>query len=185
MNFLQIFLIAISVSMDAFVVAISSGIALKKTSIKNCLKIGIFFGIFQFIMPFLGNFLSKIYEKEMIMLNHFIASTILVIIGVKMILDACKNEKMEHIDIMDTKKLIVLSIATSIDALAVGITFSVTKTSIILSCAVIGTVAFFFSSLGVYLGEKIGITFSKNAEKIGGMVLIFIGIEILLQYLLK
>ncbi|MDE6181950.1 MAG: manganese efflux pump MntP family protein [Eubacteriales bacterium] len=185
MSLLNIIFIAFSLAMDAFAVSISNGLLLKKVRIKNGIKFGIFFGGFQFIMPIIGYYSGKIFEKQIIEFDHWIAFIFLTLIGGKMILDTFKEEENinDEKDILSIKNLTVLAIATSIDALAVGISFSILKVNIIISSIIIGIVAFILSFLGIIIGKKIGKRFSKNAEIIGGAILIFIGTKILIEHL--
>ena len=186
MSLLNIIFIAFSLAMDAFAVSISNGLLLKEVKIKNGIKFGIFFGGFQFIMPIIGYYSARIFEKPIIRFDHWIAFILLTLIGGKMIVESFKNDD-ENIrdenEILSIKNLLILAIATSIDALAVGISFSLLKTSIAISSIIIGIVAFTLSLLGIMIGKKIGKVFSKNAEIAGGVVLIFIGSKILIQHL--
>lgn len=186
MNFLEIFFISISLAMDAFAVSISNGMLLKNIKIKYAIKFGIFFGSFQFIMPILGYYLTNFLGESLLKFNNYIAFALLNIIGLKMIIETFKNEKdniYDNSNILSIKNLTILAIATSIDALAVGVSFSLINVNIFKSSLIIGVVAFIFSFLGVLIGRKISGLFSKNAERIGGVILIIIGFKILIQNL--
>ena len=166
MDFITLFLIAVGLAMDAFSVAISDGIVLKKVKISDALKIGLFFGVFQFGMLFVGNLLGGTFAKYIEACDHWIAFFLLVILGGKMIYEAFhENEMIEEAEKnpMEFKTLTVLAVATSIDALA--------------------AVAFLFSFAGIYIGSKCGNLFGNKSEIVGGIVLIGIGIKILAESL--
>ncbi len=186
MSLFNVILIAFSLAMDSFAVALSNGLLLKEIKIRNGIKVGLFFGFFQFIMPIIGYFFGNFLGKPFFAFNYWVCFIVLVLIGSKMLIESFKKERNEIRDtenILSAKNLIILAIATSIDALAVGISFSILKVDILISSIIIGIVAFLLSFLGVILGKKIGGNFSKNAEKIGGIILIIIGIKILIEYL--
>lgn len=188
MGILEIIFIAFGLAMDAFAVSISNGLLLKKININSAVKFGLFFGGFQFIMPVIGYFCGKIFSSSIERFDHWIAFILLNIIGIKMIMETFKEDEDNVYDdknILSIKNLTVLAIATSIDALAVGVSFAVIKVSIFKASIIIGIVAFMLSFLGVIIGKKIGSMFSKNAERIGGFILIFIGFKILLEHLFK
>ena len=186
-NILEILLIAIGLAMDAFAVSIASGATMKKLEMKNALKMGLFFGGFQAIMPVIG-WLAGIGMKSFITgVDHWIAFGLLTLIGGKMIYEAMKIQPEEEngpgSGPFDTGMLFILAVATSIDALAVGITFSVLSVSIILPALVIGGVTFIISVTGVQLGVKGGHFFENKIEVAGGLILLGIGIKILLDHL--
>ncbi|WP_250278870.1 manganese efflux pump MntP [[Clostridium] colinum] len=187
MSTLEIIFISISLAMDAFAVSISNGILLNKIKIKYAIKFGIFFGTFQFIMPIIGYYLTNLLGDAILAFDHWIAFILLNIIGFKMIIETFKKDEENKIcddkNILSIKNLTILSIATSIDALAIGVSFSLIKVNIISSSLIIGFIAFVFSFLGVLIGKKLGNLLSKNAERFGGLILIFIGFKILIQHL--
>lgn len=187
MSILEIIFISISLAMDAFAVSISNGIILKNIKIVYAIKFGIFFGAFQFIMPILGYYLTNLLGEQIKAFDHWIAFILLNIIGFKMIIETFKNDNDNNIcndkEILSIKNLTVLAIATSIDALAVGVSFSLINVNIIKASLIIGFVAFGFSFLGVLIGKKIGSLLSKNAERFGGIILILIGFKILIEHL--
>ncbi len=186
MSIVEIIFISISLAMDAFAVSISNGMLLEKIKAKYAIKFGIFFGFFQFIMPIIGYYLTNLLGKQILNFDHWIAFILLNIIGFKMIIETFKQEENNISDdknILSIKNLIVLAIATSIDALAVGVSFSVIKVNIFMPSLIIGIVAFIFSFVGVLIGKKISSLFSKNAERIGGLILIIIGFKILIEHL--
>ncbi len=186
MSFIELFIIAISLAMDAFAVAISNGLSMPKVKISHAIKFGLFFGIFQFMMPLIGYFLASSFSEYIKAFDHWIAFILLAIIGGNMIKESFSDEEKEvsEASIMSIKNMTLLAIATSIDALAVGVTFAlVGDGNIFFSCAVIGVVAFILSYIGVILGKKISCLFKSYAERIGGLVLIFIGVKILIEHL--
>lgn len=186
MKLIEIILIAISLSMDAFAVSMCKGLEMKKINHKHALIIALFFGLFQALMPLIGYFLGTSFEKYITSFDHWIAFALLSIIGGKMIFDSFHKEEIKDgfIEKLNIKELFVLAIATSIDALAVGITFAFLKdTNITLAVSLIGVITFALSYIGVILGNKIGIKFKSKAELLGGIVLILIGIKILLEHL--
>lgn len=168
--------------MDAFAVSITSGITVRHLRIKHALKIALFFGFFQAIMPIIG-WLSGISLRNIISgFDHWIAFGLLSIIGCKMIYESFKLKK-EKINPQNIYILFILSIATSIDALAVGLSLSFLKVAIILPAIIIGVVTFLLSFFGVYVGNKVGHFFERKIEMIGGLVLIGIGLKILIEHL--
>ena len=187
MNNIEIIFIAISLAMDAFDVSISNGILLPNIKIAYAIKFGIFFGSFQFIMPIIGYYLTNLLGDSILKFDHWIAFILLNVIGLKMISETFKKEEKENIydkkNILSIKNLTVLAIATSIDALAVGVSFSLIKVNIINASLIIGIIAFIFSFLGVLIGKKLGNLLSKNAERIGGLILVFMGFKILIEHL--
>lgn len=186
MTLFNIILIAFSLAMDSFAVSLSNGLLLKEIKIKNGLKVGLFFGFFQFIMTIIGYFFGNFLGKPFFVFNYWICFIFLVLIGSKMIIESFKKENTNIRDtknILSVQNLTILAIATSIDALAVGISFSILKVDILISSIIIGIIAFLLSFLGIIIGKKIGGNFSKNAEKIGGIILIIIGIKIIIEYL--
>lgn len=184
MDVLSILLIALGLAMDAFAVAISSGYMIKHIKAKNALTIAIFFGLFQAIMPIIGWLSGMTLRNFIAGFDHWIAFGLLCIIGGKMIYESFKLATTENkIDPLNIYVLFILSIATSIDALAVGLSLSFLKVAIALPAIIIGIVTFILSFLGVYIGNKVGHFFEKKIEVIGGLILIGIGIKILVEHL--
>lgn len=186
MSFLEIIFISISLAMDAFAVSISNGILLKKIKISYALKFGLFFGFFQFIMPIIGYYLTNLVGNKILMFDHWIAFILLNVIGLKMIIETFKKEENNICDdknILSIKNLTILAIATSIDALAIGVSLYVININILKPSLIIGIVAFIFSFMGILIGKKISNLLSKNAERIGGIILIIIGFKILIEHL--
>lgn len=170
--------------MDAFAVAISCGLTLKPHKMKNALRLSTSFGAFQAIMPIVGWLVGNVFAKFIQNVDHWIAFGLLIYIGGRMIHksldeDSCKNA----INPSDNHILFSLSIATSIDALAVGVTFAFLQFSITLPVIIIGLWTFFITIVGVYIGKKIGSLFGRKVEIFGGLVLISIGIKILLEHI--
>ncbi len=186
MGFIELLLIAIGLSMDAFAVAICKGLSMKKIKYKNTFIIALFFGGFQGIMPFIGWLLGTRFERYITAYDHWVAFILLGIIGGKMIYEALQPEaeSCEVFDEFNIKELFLLAIATSIDALAVGITFALLpNTNIVLSVFTIAIITFSLSFIGVIIGNKFGSKYKSKAELFGGIILVAIGIKILLEHL--
>lgn len=186
MNLVQIFLIAVGLSMDAFAVAMCKGLGMKKLNQKHALIIALFFGGFQALMPLIGWFLGTQFERYIVSVDHWIAFGLLVYIGGKMLFDAFHDEGEETVredSALNLKELLLLAIATSIDALAAGITFAVLKTPILPAITFIGITTFVFGLVGVSIGFHFGSRYEKAAQITGGVVLILMGTKILLEHL--
>lgn len=183
MTLFEIILVGIGLSMDAFAVSICKGLSMQKLKWKNAMIVGTYFGVFQAIMPLTGYLLGTTFSKLVISIDHWIAFILLTTIGGKMLKEAyCNNEEDENDD-LEFKTMVILAIATSIDALAVGITFAFFEINIIKSISIIGFLTFTISSIGVIIGNKFGHRFQGKAEIIGGVILIIIGIKILIEHL--
>lgn len=169
--------------MDAFAVSICKGLSMKKLDKKKVVIIAIYFGIFQALMPLLGFFLGRTFESYITNLDHWVAFILLGAIGANMIKEAFFGESEDLNDKVDFKTMVVLAIATSIDALAVGITFAFLKTNILISTLIIGIITFLICLLGVKIGNKFGSKYGSKAELFGGLLLIFLGTKILLEHL--
>lgn len=183
MGLMELSLIGISLAMDAFAVSICKGLTIKKSIIKKGIIIGIYFGIFQGLMPLTGYILGNTFEKLITGIDHWIVLIFLSVIGFNMIKDSLKKEKENYDDKIDLKTMIPFAIATSIDALAVGITFSFLKVNIISTVLLIGIITFIICFIGVIIGSKFGNKYEKNSQIVGGIILILIGIKILLEHL--
>jgi putative Mn2+ efflux pump MntP len=184
MEILTIFFIALALAMDAFAVSIVSGSIYEKLGIKHTLKIASFFGGFQAFMPLLGLSAAITTKKYIQNFDHWVAFIILMTIGLKMIYESFKiKTEGKNFDITNTGTLLILSVATSIDALAVGITLPLITKSVFFPALVIGIVTFILSCFGVYIGKRIGHFFESKIEAIGGIILIFIGLKILIQHI--
>lgn len=186
MNFTSLFFISIGLAMDAFAVSLTEGISLRKLCIKSIFRVALVFGIFQGIMPLLGWIVGGLFYDKIARFDHWIAFGLLTSIGIKMIIDAREFGKCDiHGKCEKTCNILVLGVATSIDALAVGFSFSLLPgLNIYFSIVVIGVVTFILSSIGVYLGNKVGQLLGAKAEYAGGIILIGMGINILLQHLI-
>lgn len=183
MGALEILLIAIGLAMDAFAVSLCKGLSMKKMSWKKAFIVGLYFGVFQGLMPVIGYFLGATFESLVTKIDHWIAFGLLSVIGINMLKEAFSNDSENCNDNVDFKTMVVLAIATSIDALAIGITFAFLQTNIMLASLVIGIVTFIISILGVKIGNKFGDKYERKAELVGGLILILMGIKILLEHL--
>jgi putative Mn2+ efflux pump MntP len=186
MDFFTIIVIAVGLAIDAFAVSIVSGSAYKQLHVKHVLRIALFFGGFQAVMPLIG-FLAGLSVKQYIeSCDHWIAFGLLSAVGGKMIYESFKIKSIdEKFDPSNIFVLLVLSVATSVDALAIGITLSFITNSVITAVIIIGLVTFALSYLGVCIGKKFGHFFENKIEAVGGLVLIALGIKILFEHLLS
>jgi putative Mn2+ efflux pump MntP len=184
MELITIVIIAFGLAMDAFVVSIVSGGAQKDLHIKHALQIAVFFGSFQAFMPLLGSVAGLSFKGYIIDYDHWVAFGLLSAVGGKMIYESFRIESIErNLDPSKIYVLLVLSVATSIDALAIGVTLSLITSSIITAVLIIGMVTFALSYLGVYIGKKFGHFFESRIEALGGLFLIGLGVKILIQHL--
>lgn len=187
MGLTELILIAVGLSMDAFAVAVCKGLNMRKINYRNTIIIAAFFGFFQGFMPLIGWFLGRQFENYITSFDHWVAFALLLFIGVQMILEAVRdNDEPDKCDLdadrLDLKELTVMAVATSIDALAVGITFALVEgTNIITSVSLIGITTFLLSIGGVLIGNKFGMKYKSRAELAGGIILIIIGSKILLE----
>jgi putative Mn2+ efflux pump MntP len=185
MSILSIFVIAVSLAMDAFAVSISSGVALKRMQARHALLIASFFGAFQAIMPFIGWHAGQWAKTYVAAFDHWIGFIVLVLIGTKIIHDSLKNGGSgAPRDPLNVYALFALAVATSIDALAVGLTLSFLGVAIVMPVLLIGLVTFIMSFAGTYLGTAIGHIFERKMEIVAGFMLIGIGIKILIEHTL-
>ncbi len=184
MNFTKILLISFSLAADAFAVSLCKGITTKELTIKKCLKVGIFFGLLQALMPLLGFVLGSSVYNILNFIGHYVVFFFLVVIGAGMLYDAFCGEEKKYIDDFSFLTLFLLGVATSIDAFSVGISFAFLEIKLYVAVATIGLVAFILSSLGVYIGSKFGKDNSKKAKVVGGIILIILAIELLIEHLL-
>lgn len=188
MGIIELFLIGVGLAMDAFAVSICKGLNMPKMNYRQASIIALFFGGFQAFMPFLGWSLGRNFESYIVSIDHWIAFILLTFIGGNMVKEALGDEDDEpecgtcH-DKLDLKELFMLAIATSIDALAVGVTFAFLRVSIIPAITLIGVTTFVISFGGVYIGHHFGSKYEKKAELAGGIILICIGVKILLEHL--
>ncbi|MBW2636373.1 MAG: manganese efflux pump [Deltaproteobacteria bacterium] len=179
MGFLSVFLIAIGLGMDAFAVAIGTGVTIRKLSFGPVFRLSFHFGFFQFLMPVVGWLAGRTISGYIAGYDHWIAFGLLLFIGCKMIIDSFKKEEIDRSDPTRGLTLIILSIATSIDALAVGLGLAFLNTGILFPSIVIGIVAFVMMVFARVLGRLLG----RNVEIVGGIILIGIGIKILIEHL--
>ena len=183
MSFLTILAIAVGLAMDAFAVSIASGSAYRQLKVRHALRIALFFGGFQALMPLIGALAGLSIKTYITEYDHWIAFVILSAIGVKMIYESFKITQAEKSNNpTDLLVLLALSVATSIDALAIGVTLSLVAASIIKAVLVIGLVTFALSYVGVMIGKKFGHIFESKIEAVGGLVLIILGVKILLEH---
>lgn len=189
MNFTTILFIAIGLSMDAFAVSVTNGIMLKHVKPKDALKISGAFGIFQGLMPLIGWAVGISFEKYITSVDHWIALILLGFIGGKMIYETLQPEETEECSdeecrrkVLDNKTILLLAIATSIDALAVGVSFAFLKVNIAESIIVIGVTTFVLCFIGVFIGKKCGELLKRYAELFGGIILILIGLKIFIEH---
>lgn len=187
MDIISVFLTGLGLSMDAFSVAVIDGITLKKPKLIETVKIALFFGFFQFLMPCLGFLFAGIFSRFIESFAPWIAFTLLSFIGIKMIIEALGEKEEEAVkNPLSFKTLTLLAIATSIDALVVGVVFKAGMMSVpivLLSSLLIGVITFVISFAGVYIGAKCGNVLGNKAEIAGGLVLLAIGIKILAEHL--
>lgn len=183
MSILEILLIGIGLSMDAFAVSICKGLSVKKVKWQQLLCVGAYFGIFQALMPMLGYFLGTTFASLIDQFDHWVAFILLAIIGINMIREALSkhDDEDEANDDFSVKTMLLLAVATSIDALAVGVTFALEQTNIYLAAGLIGLTTFVLSPIGLLVGNRFGLRYKSKAELTGGIVLILIGLKILLE----
>ena len=206
MSLTELFFISISLSMDAFAVSISEGLSMRRFTICRAMKIGAYFGLFQAIMPVIGNAVATLFSEQIIVFDHWIAFILLCFLGIKMIIGSRReSEPLEKESLKEaysseinskTKRqaheegsvslahMLPLSIATSIDALAVGVSFAFLHVNIFVATSIIGAITFLVSVLGVKVGSVFGLSFKSKAELGGGIILIIIAIKILFEHTL-
>lgn len=185
MGFVELMILSIGLSMDAFAVSICKGLAVPKVNIKNMADAGLWFGGFQALMPLIGYLLGSTFANAITDYDHWIAFVLLAFIGGNMIKESLsKGDACEEVsDSFGVKTMFIMAIATSIDALAVGVTFAFLKVNIVAAIIFIGVTTFLFSFAGVKIGNIFGSKYEKKAEFIGGIILICIGAKILLEHL--
>ena len=183
MGLIELFLIAVGLSMDAFAVSVCKGLAMPKCTFKKVAIVGLWFGGFQALMPAIGYILGAQFQEAIASIDHWIAFVLLALIGGNMIHEALDNDEEEADASLDVKTMILLAVATSIDALAIGITFAFLKVNIIPAVCFIGIVTFIISFAGVKIGNVFGARYKNKAEIVGGVILILLGLKILLEHL--
>lgn len=169
--------------MDAFAVSVCKGLAMKKLSWKKAFIIGLWFGGFQALMPSIGYLLGTRFERYVTAIDHWIAFILLALIGISMIKDALSREEEQANDSVDVKTMLLLAVATSIDALAVGITYAFLQVRIVPAVSFIGVITLILSVIGVKIGNVFGLKYKSKAEIFGGIILILMGLKILLEHL--
>ena len=182
MHFAELFLIAVGLSMDAFAVSVCKGLSVKQLRPKHALLAGLYFGGFQFLMPVIGWLLGYRFESMISSVDHWIAFGLLILIGGNMIKESFSEEE-ELNDDFGVKTMLLLAVATSIDALAVGVTFAFLSVRILPAAGLIGVTTFLLSVVGIYIGRAFGAKYQAGAERLGGIILILIGLKILLEHL--
>lgn len=184
MGFAELFILAVGLSMDAFAVSICKGLAMKKASWKAQLCCGAWFGGFQALMPLIGYFLGTLFIDAISAIDHWVAFGLLVIIGVNMLREALESEEETADADLSVKTMFIMAVATSIDALAVGISLAMAGVANIwLAVLLIGATTFVLSAIGVKVGNVFGSRYEKKAEIVGGVILILLGVKILLEHL--
>lgn len=185
---IELFLLGVGLSMDAFAVSVCKGLGMRRLNKKQALIIGLYFGGFQALMPFVGWLLGSQFQKYITSIDHWIAFILLGFIGGKMMIEAVREwNEGEVVDVMDApidhKNMLVLAVATSIDALTVGITFAFLGTPIVEAITIIGITTMVISIAGVVVGNFFGSRYKSKAEFIGGLILVLLGLKILLEHL--
>ena len=183
MSLISLFIIAVGLSMDAFAVSICKGLAMQKINLRKAGIVGLWFGGFQALMPFIGYLLGSQFEQYITAIDHWIAFVLLGLIGASMIKEALSKEEECANDSLDCKTMFLLAVATSIDALAVGVTFAFLQVEIVPAVSFIGIITFTLSVVGVKVGNIFGTKYKSKAELAGGIILIVMGIKILLEHL--
>ena len=186
MGLIELFLTGVGLSMDAFAVSICKGLGMRKVNYRHTFLIALFFGGFQALMPLAGWLLGRQFERYITAVDHWIAFGLLALIGGNMLRDAFRNEPESASgcgDRLDLKELLLMAIATSIDALAVGISFAFLGVNIWLAIAVIGITTFVICTAGVFVGNRFGTRYQKRAAIAGGVILILLGLKFLLEHL--
>lgn len=183
MGLLELFILAVGLSMDAFTVSVCKGLAMPKITLRRTFIVGAWFGGFQALMPAVGYVLGVQFRDKITAVDHWIAFLLLGVIGANMIKEALSGECENESDSLDVRTMFLLAVATSIDALAVGITFAFLKVHIIAAVSFIGMTTFAISAAGVKIGNVFGTKYKSKAELAGGIILILLGIKILLEHL--
>lgn len=189
MGLIELFILAIGLSMDAFAVSVCKGLATKKASVKHMVTAGLWFGGFQALMPLIGYFLGTAFEKYVTAVDHWIAFILLGAIGINMIKEAISGESEAANDDFSFKTMLVMAIATSIDALAAGIALAMglngDNAKAYLAVLFIGVTTFILSGIGIKLGNICGAKWKSKAEFLGGAILVILGVKILIEHLLE
>lgn len=183
MGIFELLLLSIGLAMDAFAVSICKGISIQKMDWKKACIIGLWFGGFQAFMPIIGYFLGTTFESVLIAIDHWIAFVLLSFIGGKMLKDSFDKKTESCNDDVSFKTMFILALATSIDALAIGISFAFFHINLILAISLIGFISFILSFIGTKVGNQFGNKYEQKAEFIGGIILVLLGLKILLEHL--
>ena len=184
MSVIELLFIAVGLSMDAFAVSVCKGLSVEKVKVKHYFIVGAWFGGFQALMPTIGYFIGSAFEKYITAVDHWIAFGLLVFLGAKMIIEAFKKGDEEVGDSFGFKAMLVLALATSVDALAVGVTFALLpNVNIVFAVLTIGVTTFALSAAGLKIGNVFGARFKNKAEIVGGVILVLMGVKILLSHL--
>ena len=183
MSIAELFLLAVGLSMDAFAVSICKGLSLRNIKVKHMLIAGAWFGGFQALMPTIGFFLGTQFKDQITSIDHWIAFVLLGLIGINMVKEALSNDEEQADDSIAVKEMFMLAVATSIDALAVGITFAFLNVHIVSAASMIGVCTFLISFAGVKIGNIFGTKYKSKAELAGGIILILLGFKILFEHL--
>ena len=185
MGIIETFILAVALSMDAFAVSVCKGLSMGKAKLGSALTVGLWFGVFQALMPLIGFFLGVQFEEYISAFDHWIAFILLGIIGGNMIWEAVKGDEAcdSSGESLDVRTMLALAVATSIDALAVGVTFAFLSVNIVWAVSFIGVTTFTISLIGVKIGNIFGTRYKSKAELAGGIILVLIGCKILLEHL--
>ena len=183
MDFVTLLTLAVGLAMDAFAVSICKGLAMREKVLKKGIIVGLWFGGFQALMPTIGFFLGTQFKDQITSIDHWIAFVLLGLIGINMVKEALSNEEEQADDSIAVKEMFMLAVATSIDALAVGITFAFLNVHIVSAASLIGVCTFLISFAGVKIGNIFGTKYKSKAELAGGIILILLGFKILFEHL--
>jgi putative Mn2+ efflux pump MntP len=183
MGFVELFLLAVGLSMDAFAVSVCKGLSMQRLNLKSMVTVGAWFGGFQALMPLIGYLLGSAFSGYITSFDHWIAFVLLSLIGANMIREAFSKEEEQSNGDLTFRSMLIMAVATSIDALAVGITFAFLEVNIIAAVLFIGVITFLLSSAGVRVGNIFGAKYKSGAELAGGIILILLGTKILLEHL--
>lgn len=183
MSIFELFLLAVGLSMDAFAVSVCKGLSVKTLKPKHALLAGLYFGGFQALMPVIGYFAGSYFADIISSYDHWIVFILLLLIGGNMIKESLDKEEENLNDSFDFKTMLLLAIATSIDALAVGVSFAFLKVNIVYAAAFIGVITFILSAVGIKIGNIFGTRYRAKAELAGGIILILIGLKVLLEHM--
>ena len=183
MDFVTLLTLAVGLAMDAFAVSICKGLAMREKILKKGIIVGLWFGGFQALMPTIGFFLGTQFKDQITSIDHWIAFVLLGLIGINMVKEALSNEEEQADDSIAVKEMFMLAVATSIDALAVGITFAFLNVHIVSAASIIGVCTFLISFAGVKIGNIFGTKYKSKAELAGGIILILLGFKILFEHL--